>query len=213
MKVVARPIEEERLPRGTYGNFLVSPGQIFLTSGNEYVVHGIKVYQGRVSFQIVSDLSKPEFYPVVLFDVVDTLLPSDWICNTLKDGQLLIIGPEFYAKDVASFEAMVLHDTDAMHLFWERLDWLFKREVYTFLESVQDKISSELYEGIQELMELDESAEALEIVCWELMENDSLDLASWEKSIELGKELELDEADTINWRFWKRLVKYGEKLR
>jgi len=85
--------------------------QTFVTVGKEYVVHAIAVLGSGVPFlQYIDDHGMPAWTPTLLFEPIDYSLPADWICNcfTGNDGWLaLLLGPDFIAKDVPSYVAMV----------------------------------------------------------------------------------------------------------
>lgn len=97
------------------------PGQRFLTVGRQYEVHAIAVFEGVTRFQVVDDLGYPHWYPTWLFEVSDTTMPSDWICNVFRDEPALVIGPNFVAGDLAAYEAMVELDSEKVDLFWKRV--------------------------------------------------------------------------------------------
>lgn len=212
MRVIARLTDENNLPRRPNGSFVVPPGQIFLTVGKEYDVHSMGVFKGKLNFHVLDDSSWPSWYPALLFDVTDTTMPPDWICNTFRDASVLVLGPEFVVKDIPSFDAMAENDIDARRLFLERIDRLLGHKVATFYNRVRDNLSPKVREEIQELLELDEKEYALELTCQELMDSGLLDLEGWRTCIELAKSLKLDEAETIRWDFWKRLVRYEKKV-
>ena len=213
MKAIARSVDKESLPRRPDGTFQIPMGQVFLTPKQEYEVHSIVLFEERLKFLVLDDSSWPKWYPTAFFDVIEETIPPDWICNVFHHDQLtMVIGPRFIAKDIPSYDAMVNLDSEAVRSFWARLDWLLELELSNFFERVKNEIPTKLYDGIQELMELGETAEALEIVCWELMESGRLELESWRECVELSKALKLNEANTINWNFWKKLVKYKEKF-
>jgi hypothetical protein len=100
--------------------------QRFVTVAKEYDVHAIAVFNGIVFVQTVDDLGYPSWSPDVIFDVSDHSIPSDWICSLLanqsSDDASLLLGPEFVAKDQASYEAMVEMDAEKVDQFWKRLD-------------------------------------------------------------------------------------------
>jgi hypothetical protein len=119
MQAVARQVDEESLP-DSVAKF-ATPGQVFITAGRRYEVHAIAVFDGRASFQVVDDLRYPAWYPAWLFDVTDSALPPDWICNVFREEPALVIGPEFVARDLAAYQGMVELFADKVDLFWKRV--------------------------------------------------------------------------------------------
>jgi hypothetical protein len=72
----------------------------------------------------VDDLGYPSWRHNWLFDVVDTTVPKDWICNVLHEEPVLLLGPEFVARDEASYGAMIELEADQVDRFWKRPDAL-----------------------------------------------------------------------------------------
>lgn len=103
----------------------VSPSQLFFTSLKGYEVHAVSVYDGVVFMLVVDDLNTPCFRPRVLFDVVDTSVSGDWICNSFATGPIqLVLGPEFIAKDAVAYNAMIDQGVAQVERFWRRIDVL-----------------------------------------------------------------------------------------
>jgi hypothetical protein len=97
------------------------PGQVFVTSGVAYDVHALTVFEGQTLLQIVNDVGYPAWLPGWLFDIVDRTLAQDWIVNLFESEPTLVMGPEFLAKDLASYIAMVELQTAQVEEFWQRL--------------------------------------------------------------------------------------------
>jgi hypothetical protein len=101
----------------------ISPTQTYLSTSKEYDVHAVSVYNGIVFVLIVDDLEIPTFDPRVLFDVVDSSIPGDWICNIFPaDPVQLVMGPPFVAKDLRSYGGMVDFDREQVDAFWRRIE-------------------------------------------------------------------------------------------
>ena len=101
----------------------VAPGQTFLSTEKHYDVHAVSVYDGVVFVQVVDDNRTPVFDPRALFDVIDTRVPEDWICNVFSEGLVqLVLGPRFVAKDLASYDGMIDHRGPQVDEFWKRVD-------------------------------------------------------------------------------------------
>ena len=106
------------------------PAKIPVTLGKEYDVHALATtffghsFPGGVTLlQIVDDFRYPSWKPAWLFEVIDTTVPSDWICNLLDDG-IVILGPSFIAQDEASYASMVELEADQVERFWKRIERL-----------------------------------------------------------------------------------------
>jgi len=95
--------------------------QVFISTGTEYEVHALVVFEGGVHFQVVDDLPMINWYPMWYFEVVDPTIPDDWICNLFDDVLQMVLGPDFVARDEASYNSMVELEWDATDKFWARL--------------------------------------------------------------------------------------------
>lgn len=101
----------------------VSDAQTFLSPDKDYDVYAISVYDGVVFLQVVDDKSTPAFLPRGLFDVVDTHVPEDWICNAFPSGPVqLVLGPAFVAATLPSYEAMIDQRQAQVDEFWKRVE-------------------------------------------------------------------------------------------
>lgn len=105
MRVIARVVDWSKCPPDIAP--YTKPSQTFLTVGREYEVHAVAMFKGFPNLQVVDDLGYPSWKAGWLFDVVDVTLPEDWICNVLHGEPALLLGPDFIAKDEASYGAMV----------------------------------------------------------------------------------------------------------
>jgi hypothetical protein len=77
--------------------------------------------------QVVDDLGYPGWKPAWLFDVIDSLIPRDWICSTFHDDPALVLGPDFIARDLEGYAAMVELDPEQVGRFWNRVGRPAKR--------------------------------------------------------------------------------------
>jgi hypothetical protein len=105
--------------------------QIFTTVDKEYDVHAVAVFDGIPFLQFVDELGYPAWSPSLLFEVTDTTLPTDWICNAIPTddgGSLFLLGPDFVARDEASYSEMVELDADQVDRFWKRVKSMEERE-------------------------------------------------------------------------------------
>ena len=122
MRVRARYVEPSQFPPALAKE--LPPGQVFLTAGAEYEVFALAVFEGRLSLQVVEAVDGHDFIfwrQAWLFDVVDSSLPADWICNFFREEPSLILGPPFVARDIDSYASMVQLESDAVNQFWARV--------------------------------------------------------------------------------------------
>ncbi len=117
MRVRARQVNLAEAPdslRLYLGQNLVSPGK-------EYEVHAVAVFEGQVVMLVVNDLGHPNWRPAWLFDVVDSAIPTDWICSTFHDEPSLVLGPDFIAGSVEEYNAMAELEPEQVERFWRRV--------------------------------------------------------------------------------------------
>jgi hypothetical protein len=118
MRGVAKHVDFERLPEALRS--LAPTGQTFITAGREYSVFALAVFEGKVLLQVVDDLKYPAWLPAWLFDLKDSELPSDWICNVFREEPALVLGPAFVAQDRSAYNRMVELDSESVEMFWKR---------------------------------------------------------------------------------------------
>lgn len=92
-----------------------------VTASREYEVHALTTFNGVTLLQIVDDLRYPSWQPAWLFEVIETTIAADWVCNLADDGNV-IMGPSFVAQDEASYTSMVELDSDQVDRFWNRIE-------------------------------------------------------------------------------------------
>ena len=126
MRVLARIVNWNDCPADIRPYTLES--QTFLTVKQEYEVYALAVFEGQTLLQVVNDLKLPSWCSWWLFDVTNTTIPDDWVCTLLHDEPSMVLGPEFIARDEASYGAMVELEADAVDLFWKRVDSLRQQE-------------------------------------------------------------------------------------
>src|SRR3954468_11301536 len=99
----------------------IVPQQTRFTAGKEYEVYGLSVYEGVTFLHVIDDINTAKFSPRGQFEVVNSAIPADWICNTIAEGPVqLILGPPYMAKDLASYNGMIDHDLAQVEAFWAR---------------------------------------------------------------------------------------------
>jgi len=119
MRVVARKVNWSECPADIAP--YTKESQTFLTVGHEYEVQAVAVFKGSVALQVIDDLRYPAWEASWLFEVLDKTIPSDWICSVFEDEPILVLGPEFIAKDRDSYGAMVDLEADQVDRFWKRV--------------------------------------------------------------------------------------------
>ena len=120
MRVVARKVNWSECPAELAP--YTKESQTFLTVGQEYEVHAIAVFEGFPALQVIDDLRHPSWEASWLFDVVESSVPEDWICNVFHGKPGMVLGPEFVARDVISYGAMVELEADQVDRFWRRVE-------------------------------------------------------------------------------------------
>ena len=120
MRAQARQVDLTGCPPGVAR--FATPGQVFVTIGQQYEVFALAVYEGCPLFQIVDDLRYPAWLPSWLFDVVDPALPLDWIGGVFRDEPSFVAGPDFVAKDQSAYGRMVELEAYEVDLFWKRVE-------------------------------------------------------------------------------------------
>ncbi|MEZ4398407.1 MAG: hypothetical protein R3B06_00205 [Kofleriaceae bacterium] len=120
MKVQAKELDWNNLPENVRP--FVSKSQTFISARKEYEVYAVSLYRKVLFCLVVDDLGAPEFLPCVLFVVMSKTVPHDWICSAQLDEDVdLVLGPEFIARDLLAYSAMIDHETQALDLFWDRV--------------------------------------------------------------------------------------------
>ena len=120
MHAIARQVDLRDLPHALVP--FETPGQVFVTTGREYGVHALAVFEGHVSLQIVDDLGHPAWHAAWLFDVVDPSVPDDWSVSIFRTEPSLVVGPPFVARDLDAYARMVQLEMAEVDEFWKRLD-------------------------------------------------------------------------------------------
>jgi len=119
MRVAARKVNWSECPADIAP--YTKESQTFLTVGREYEVHAVAVFKGSVALQVIDDLRYPAWEASWLFEILDKTVPGDWICSVFEDEPILVLGPEFIAKDRTSYGAMVDLEADQVDRFWKRV--------------------------------------------------------------------------------------------
>ena len=118
MRVRARVTDRDAAPAPVRAYLSAAPQ---LTAGAQYEVHAAAVFEGLFLLQIVDDSQYPSWKPAWLFEVTDRSIPRDWICSLFSDEPSMVIGPDFLARSLDSYNAMVELDPDQVANFWQRV--------------------------------------------------------------------------------------------
>jgi hypothetical protein len=76
----------------------VEANALGITQGSLYLVVGID----DLYYRIVNDNKEPILYKKELFDVIDALVPKNWVRQDYSDGEFYLHPPEF--SEVGFFE-------------------------------------------------------------------------------------------------------------
>ena len=95
--------------------------QHFVTTGHEYDVQALAIFEGHAFYQIVDDLPMPAWREAWAFDLVDSAIPADWICSVFQEQPRLVLGPPFLAESIEAYETMVELHPEQVLRFWRRL--------------------------------------------------------------------------------------------
>lgn len=117
MRTRARQVDPAAAP-AAIRPYIAQPS---VTVGKEYEVHAATVYEGLVLLQIVDDLDCVGWKPAWLFDVVDSAIPTDWICSAFHGEPSLVLGPDFVAGSLEGYAAMVDLESNQIAKFWTRV--------------------------------------------------------------------------------------------
>lgn len=96
-------------------------GQVFFTPGSEYEIYALSVVAGVAFFLVIDDLQHPAFRPAWLFDLSEPRVPQEWRCSIFRDESSLVVGPDFVADGIDSYDAMVDADADKLAQFWRHV--------------------------------------------------------------------------------------------
>jgi hypothetical protein len=105
MRVTAQAVDWEALAAD---NPFVRKGQHFVTPGTDYLVLGMSVFEQTWFVLVRNDHGDASLEPLELFEQRSTDIPDDWICTLQPgDGVDLLLGPAFFAADLASYSRFV----------------------------------------------------------------------------------------------------------
>ncbi|GHU72792.1 hypothetical protein FACS189413_16390 [Bacteroidia bacterium] len=99
-------------------------GRFGIELDREYIVMGIVTYNdSNCAYYLIDTYGRPDWYPNLLFDIIDNSLPNSWNvciynCNSLKISSLygfkeLCNNDDFYDK-------LIERDEDAMRIYFKR---------------------------------------------------------------------------------------------
>ncbi len=122
MKIKAIRTNFENAPTDMIPHGYSHQTKTHITLNKEYEVFALCIFNGAIFVQIICDVNIPDWLPSTwLFEVTEKNIPSDWICNFFNSQPYMVMGPEFEAKDLESYEQMVELEPEAVTKFWERV--------------------------------------------------------------------------------------------
>jgi hypothetical protein len=117
MKALAEELDWSDLPLDVRP--FLSEKQTFVTVEREYEVYAISIYKKVPFLLVVDDLGTPVFLPSLAFSLISNELRNNWMCNMHLGGEVdLVIGPDFIARDLGAYVAMIDQETEALQQFW-----------------------------------------------------------------------------------------------
>jgi hypothetical protein len=119
MRVVGKKVDWDNIPVqiARFANQAQTP----ISSGREYTVLTVSVFEDVMFFLVVDDQGEPRLVPSWLFDIVSPRIPRQWICNfDLGQGVSLVLGPPFIARDLDAYSRVVDRDPDTMYQVFRR---------------------------------------------------------------------------------------------
>jgi hypothetical protein len=117
MKAIAKTLDWDDIPVDVQS--FISEKQTFLTPEQEYIIYAVSVYKSVPFFLVVDDLEMPVFLPTFIFSVIANEPWSGWICNVNLGAEVeLVLGPDFIARDLGAYVAMIDQETPALDSFW-----------------------------------------------------------------------------------------------
>lgn len=111
-----------------------------LKVGSEYIVYGMMLIHGELSYLILYDGNLPLWLPASLFEIRDSRLVSNWYFKTNSNGQVpcSIWGYRELALDQAHVDALARSGA-AMRIFRQRKNEI-ERDLFYSLLSVRGRI-------------------------------------------------------------------------
>jgi len=130
LKVKAKYSDCSHLTEDSFKEIGFSPKtELHIKKDVEYEVYAMSLFEKNIYLQIINDAHIPEWIPNIFFNIINNEIPSDWICNFFLDDPKMVIGPNFIAKDIKSYNAMVEQEPNEATLFWQRVDKLKIRDL------------------------------------------------------------------------------------
>lgn len=90
------PNEEQAKKLGKY--YHAGKQEFGLTIGKEYIVFGLRILDGAVWVELVSDTGYLYSTPLCLFGIIDGRVSRYWETRVDEDGDVDILPPSFYSK-------------------------------------------------------------------------------------------------------------------
>ncbi len=97
-----------------------------LILGKEYLIMGMTVSNEHIWY-LIDEQTKPNFYPSVLFDVVENTISEEWFFrlidassdDTAPFGKTAMWGYEELILDSLHYENLLMRKSEALHKYFE----------------------------------------------------------------------------------------------
>jgi len=97
----------------------ISAQQTKVKPGRQYRVIALSIYKSVLFVLIFDDHELLSFVPSCYFETIDSTVPNDWICSLSLGAMVdLVIGPEFIAKSLDSYNRTVDLEADQVEKIW-----------------------------------------------------------------------------------------------
>jgi hypothetical protein len=111
MKIICIKNSKESLPASILGRYKLSYEILPLVEGKEYVIYALRVYLGHIWYCLCDEhfTFYPNWYPWMLFEVIDTRLSRHWVFGYEEDeyGRTPYLSFPEWASDRRFYEDLV----------------------------------------------------------------------------------------------------------
>ena len=134
MKVICKKNTAKGLNLEEVKTLFIDEYRYRLEIGREYVVMGIVTYKNsNCPYYLIDHDGRPDWFPYVLFDVIDNSLPENWYIRVFNKGEagnlFTLIGFDELCNDDDFHDALLNRDETAMKIYRERR-MAVKNDVY-----------------------------------------------------------------------------------
>ena len=131
MKVQCRTVDPAEIGLPSLGVYYTQETVFHVTLGTEYVVMGMGIFKHSLVLLICDETERPNWLPIGLFEVTDTLMPATWQFRLLDGvaassaqpsvGWIALWGYPELAVDSQHIDKLIERDPDALAVFQRRL--------------------------------------------------------------------------------------------